>query len=169
MTGVELLQDHFTRIRDTAHRVVDGLGPADLQWRPEPGANPIGWLVWHAARVQDDHVGDVAGLEQCWQRDDWPLRFGLPEDTSETGFGHSPEQVGRVQPRTTEDLLAYLDVVTAQTLNWLPQVAAADLAEVVDESWDPPVTLGVRLVSVTADCWQHVGQAAYVRGLLART
>lgn len=169
MTGVELLQDHFTRIRDTAHRIVDGLGPADLHWRPDPEANPIGWLVWHSARVQDDHVAHVADLEQCWRRDDWPLRFGLPEDTTETGFGHTSEQVGKVQPRTAEDLLAYVDVVTSQTLNWLPGLTASDLAGVVDESWDPPVTLGVRLVSVTADTWQHLGQAGYVRGLLERS
>jgi hypothetical protein len=39
---------------------------------------------------------------------------------------------------------------------------------VVDRRWDPPVTLGVRLVSVVNDCAQHVGQAAYVRGLLGR-
>ena len=42
----------------------------------------------------------------------------------------------------------------------------ADLDVVVDERWDPPVTMGVRLVSIADDCLQHVGQAAYVRGLL---
>ncbi len=44
----------------------------------------------------------------------------------------------------------------------------ADLDVVVDERWDPPVTLGVRLVSVVNEVNQHVGQAAYVRGLLER-
>ena len=37
---------------------------------------------------------------------------------------------------------------------------------IVDERWDPPVTLGARLVSVVNDDTQHVGQAAYVKGLL---
>ena len=41
----------------------------------------------------------------------------------------------------------------------------ADLTRIVDERWDPPVSLGVRLVSVVTDDLQHVGQAAYVRGL----
>jgi len=36
---------------------------------------------------------------------------------------------------------------------------------VVDELYSPPVTLGVRLVSIVDDCLQHLGQAAYVRGL----
>jgi hypothetical protein len=44
-------------------------------------------------------------------------------------------------------------------------VTPADLDRVVDKRWDPPVTLGVRLVSVVDDDAQHVGQAAYVRGL----
>jgi hypothetical protein len=37
---------------------------------------------------------------------------------------------------------------------------------VVDASWDPPVTLGVRLVSVISDDLQHAGQAAYLRGMI---
>ncbi|MBA3310924.1 MAG: DUF664 domain-containing protein, partial [Nocardioidaceae bacterium] len=43
-----------------------------------------------------------------------------------------------------------------------------ELARVVDASWDPPVTVGVRLVSLLSDCLQHLGQAAYVRGLAER-
>ena len=43
-----------------------------------------------------------------------------------------------------------------------------DLDVVVDERWDPPVTLGVRLVSVVNEVNQHVGQADYLRGLLDR-
>ena len=36
----------------------------------------------------------------------------------------------------------------------------------VDTNWDPPVTVGTRSVSVLADQLQHIGQAAYLRGLL---
>jgi hypothetical protein len=38
----------------------------------------------------------------------------------------------------------------------------------VDRSWDPPVSLAVRLVSVIADDLQHAGQAAFVRGVVER-
>ncbi len=54
----------------------------------------------------------------------------------------------------------------ARTAEFVAGLSAADLDRVVDESWDPPVTLGVRLVSVVDDDAQHAGQAAYVRGLL---
>ena len=43
-----------------------------------------------------------------------------------------------------------------------------DLDRIVDTSWDPPVTLGVRLISVLSDDLQHAGQAAFVRGVLER-
>ena len=63
-------------------------------------------------------------------------------------------------------LRAYHDAVYARTIEYVRTLQDADLDRVVDTSWDPPVTLGVRLVSVVNDDQQHVGQAAFVRGLL---
>ncbi|MGH3586768.1 MAG: mycothiol transferase, partial [Pseudonocardia sp.] len=127
----------------------------------------VAWLVWHLARVQDDHVADVAGTEQRWTAGGWAERFGLPFAVADTGYGHSAEEVGAV--RVDAELLAgYLADVHAATVAYLDTVTADDLDRVVDTHWDPPVTLGVRLVSVVADDLQHVGQAAYVRGLARR-
>ena len=44
-------------------------------------------------------------------------------------------------------------------------MTAAELKRVVDTNWDPPVTASARLVSIIDDCAQHLGQAAYVRGI----
>ena len=63
-------------------------------------------------------------------------------------------------------LAAYATAVHERTVAYLATLSADDLDRVVDERWDPPVTLAVRLVSVVDDDAQHVGQAAYVRGLL---
>lgn len=65
-------------------------------------------------------------------------------------------------------LLDYHRAVVDRSLAYLRGLSAADLDRVVDENWDPPVTLGVRLVSVLDDDFQHAGQAAYVRGLILR-
>jgi hypothetical protein len=71
--------------------------------------------------------------------------------------------------RATADLLlGYYNAVHDATLAYLSTVTAADLDRVVDTRWDPPVTLGVRLVSVVADDLQHAGQAEYIRGLVER-
>jgi uncharacterized damage-inducible protein DinB len=161
----ELLVDALGRVQESVHQVVDGLGEDDLAFRPEGRGNSIGWLVWHLTRVQDDHVADVAGTEQRWTADGWAERFGLPFGPGATGFGQSAEEVGRL--RTSAALLAdYHDAVHRATLDYLAGLTETDLDRVVDERWDPPVTLAVRLVSVVNDDTQHVGQAAYVRGLL---
>jgi uncharacterized damage-inducible protein DinB len=165
MTPAELLIDAFERIEQGGRSAVEDLDEDQLSHRPTPDANPIAWLVWHLARVQDDHVADVAGLEQVWTSQGYADRFGLPFDTATTGYGQTSEEVGRV--RASSDLLAsYLSAVHAQTTAYLETVSADDLDRVVDTRWRPPVTLGARLVSVVNDDTQHVGQAAYVRGLL---
>jgi hypothetical protein len=166
MTLGELLVDAFERIRDGAHDAVDGLGEEQLATRPTPRANSIAWLVWHLARVQDDHVADLAGVEQVWTAQGWHERLGLPFEPSVTGYGQSSDEVGQVRGVSGDQLLGYLDAVHEQTAGYVADLAADDLGRVVDERWDPPVTLGVRLVSILNDDQQHVGQAAFVRGLL---
>jgi hypothetical protein len=165
MTLAELLVDAFTRIRDGAHEVLDGLTPDEIAHRPTARSNSIGWLVWHLTRVQDDHVAEVAGRGQVWH-DGWAERFGLPLDEDDTGYGHSPDEVARVRGLDADLLRGYLDAVHEHTVAYLRGLRPEDLGRVVDERWDPPVTLGVRLVSVINDDQQHVGQAAFVRGLL---
>ena len=165
MTPAELLKDAFGRIVDGGTAVVEGLDDEQLTHRVGPDANSIAWLVWHLTRVQDDHVADVAGTEQVWTSQGFEQRFALPFDSSAIGYGQSSAEVGRV--RAPAELLAdYLRATHEATIAYLDTVTEADLHRIVDTRWDPHVTLGVRLVSVVNDDTQHLGQAAYVRGLL---
>ncbi|MFJ8082197.1 DinB family protein [Streptomyces sp. NPDC096205] len=166
MHAKDILIDGFGRIQEEVHACVEGLGPDELAARPADGANSIAWLVWHLTRVQDDHIADAFGLDQVWLAQDWSKKFGLGLPPRDTGYGHSSAKVAKVRVDSAELLTGYYDAVHAQTLECLRALAAKDLERVVDENWDPPVTLGVRLVSVLSDDLQHVGQAAYVRGLL---
>ncbi|MHA6795636.1 mycothiol transferase [Pseudonocardia bannensis] len=168
MTPAELLADAFTRIRDGVHGAVEGLTPDQLVQRIDDRANTIAWLVWHLTRVQDDHIAAVAGTEQVWTSQGWARRFGLPFDDSATGYGQSPDEVAAVRVERPDLLTGYHDAVAEQTLRYVRGLADADLDRVVDEAWDPPVTLGVRLVSVVSDDLQHVGQAGFVRGIVHR-
>ncbi|TDB71446.1 DinB family protein [Micromonospora sp. KC723] len=161
-----LLTELYGRLPDLVRAAVDGLSPDELRWSPRPGANPVGWLVWHLTRIQDDHVADLLGEAQIWAGDGWAARFGRTADPHDTGYGHTPEQVAAVRPESAEALVDYYETVAARTAAFLAALSPADLDRVVDESWDPPVTLGVRLVSVAEDDLQHVGQAAYLRGLI---
>jgi uncharacterized damage-inducible protein DinB len=165
MSPAQLLTDAFERVLQSATAAVDGLSADQLATRPSPDANSIAWLVWHLARVQDDHVADAAGTEQVWIAEDFVTRFDLPFESEATGFGMTSEQVGYV--RASAELLAeYLRAVHAATASYVAGLTPEDLDRIVDERWDPPVSLGVRLVSVVNDDLQHAGQAAYLRGLV---
>jgi hypothetical protein len=156
-----LLTDAFGRIRDLVHHTVDGLSEDQLAYRVDGAANSIAWLVWHLTRVQDDHIAGVAGTDQVWPK--WVDRFGLPFGPDETGYGHDSAQVAAVRV-SAELLTAYHDETYERTVEYVATVT--DLGRIVDRRWDPPVTLGVRLLSVVSDDLQHAGQAAFVRGLL---
>ncbi len=161
-----LLLDAFGRIHDGVHHAVEGLDRDALTHRVDADSNTIAWLVWHISRIQDDHIAALHDADQVWLGE-WYGRFGVPFDRSETGYGHSAEQVAAVAVGATE-LLGYFDAVHEATVAYLPAIGVADLERVVDERWDPPVTLAVRLVSVVTDNLEHVGQAAFVRGIVER-
>ena len=162
-----LLLDLFGRVPIEAREAVEGLDRRQLLEQPNGEANPIAWLVWHLTRVQDAQITDMVGGTQVWISGDWAPRFGLEPDPSNHGYGHTPDQVRAVQPESPHVLLEYLDAVQAATESVLHSVTEAELDRIVDHDWDPPVTMGVRLISIADDCIQHAGQAAYVRGLLS--
>ncbi|THA34474.1 DUF664 domain-containing protein [Streptomyces sp. A1277] len=168
MNVADILTDGYSRIQEAVHAAVEGLRPDDLHARLDDGANSIAWLVWHLTRVQDDHIADAAGTEQIWSAQDWAGRFDLPLPADATGYGQSSEQVGAVRVGSADLLLGYYDAVHDHTLAFVGDLDGHALDRVVDEAWSPPVTLGVRLMSVLSDDLQHAGQAAFVRGVLER-
>jgi uncharacterized damage-inducible protein DinB len=167
MSSSDLLVDAFGRIREEVHGAVEGLTEDQLTYRVEARANTIAWLVWHLTRVQDDHIADVAGTDQVWVAGGWAERFDLPFGVAATGYGHTDQDVALV--RVPADLLiGYHDAVHDATIRYVRNLTDDDLPRIVDDSWDPPVSLGVRLVSVVDDDTQHAGQAAFVRGIIER-
>lgn len=166
MDVADLLVELYERTPPLADAAVDGLDADQLARSPVPGANTIGWLVWHLARVQDHHMAEIMDTDQVWESDNWATECGLRPDPSNTGFGHSAADMRAVRPTGPDVLTGYLGAVHDRTMGFLRAISSGDLDRIVDHGWDPPVTLGVRLVSIADDSLQHVGQAAYARGLL---
>lgn len=164
MKSNELLLDAFARIRDIVAATLEGVDGESLARRPGGTGNSIAWLIWHLGRVEDVQVASAAGVEQAWTSQEFAARFKLPLPERDTGYGHSSDKVDAVQA-PPELLLEYYDAVHRQTVAFVKTLGDEDLDRVVDTRWDPPVTLGVRLVSTIADCLQHAGQAAYAKGL----
>jgi hypothetical protein len=167
VTSSGLLVDAFGRIPDRVHGVIDGLTPDQLTVRLDREANSIAWLVWHLSRIADDHVADVAGRPQVWTSAGWAQRWGLPFDPADTGYGHTAQQVAAITGEA-EMLRGYFDAVHEMTIRFVRTVTDSDLDRIVDERWDPPVTLGIRLISVVGHNFEQAAQAAYVRGILER-
>ncbi len=168
METSELLTDTFGRIRELYVDIAGDLTLDAAHHRPDGTGNSIAWLLWHTARVQDDHVAGLAGNRQAWH-DGWAESFALPYDVDDIGYGHTSEQVVAARFGELNTLVEYHEAVHQLTLDYLGRVDAEELDRVVDRRWDPPVTAGVRLVRFVSDCLQHLGQAAYVKGLPGTT
>lgn len=162
----ELLLELYGRVPPLAARVIGGIDAGRLVESPTAGSNNIAWLIWHVARVQDHHISELLQTDQIWLEGDWATRFGLEPEPSNIGYGHSAEDVAAVQPDDPAVLVDYLSAVWERTRRALEALTAADLDRIVDRRWDPPVTMGVRLISIADDNLQHVGQAAYLKGVL---
>jgi hypothetical protein len=164
----DLLLDGFGRIRDGVPEVVDGLSVEELLWRPDADANHIAWLVWHLARQQDDQVAHLVGEQSAWLGDGWIDRFGLPYPPDVLGFGMRSADVGRFTVADPGLFGEYHGAVHDRTAALLQGLDGEAYARVIDANWDPPVTVGVRVMSVLGDASKHLGQAEYVRGLVER-
>ncbi len=167
----ELLTDAFHRIPSLIRRHATGADDHLLHTRPDADAdaNSLAWLLWHTARGQDAQVAELAGRQQVWIAEGWVDRFGLPLDPDDHGYGHDRAQVADVRVQDANLLIHYQDAVTAMIDDYLATVDTDELARIVDDSYDPPVSVGVRLVSILGDALQHLGQAGYLRGLLERS
>lgn len=168
MDVTRLLHDAFSRITGVVHAAVEGLDVDDLVWRPDAEANPVCWLVWHLTRIQDDHVAEIGGREQVWTQRQWATDFGLSAGAMDLGYGHTSDEVARIRPASQAVLLDYHDQVAEATGHVIGTLDDAALDRIIDDRFDPPVSVGVRLVSVVDDNLQHAGQAAYLRGLIDR-
>ncbi len=165
MNTTDILKDSFQRIRDQLAVVFDGLSAEQLALRPHEDANSIAWLAWHLSRVNDDHMSEIAGVQQAWITEGWAAKFDMPPDPGNQGTGHGANEVAGIKP-DAELLLGYQDAVLQRAFNYIDTITPEELDRIIDTRWDPPVTVGVRIVSVINDNTEHAGQAAYVRGLV---
>ena len=167
MDGAEVVNDALGRVNRILHRAMDGVAVRTLNMQPTPESNSMAWLAWHLCRVQDHHISDLLGVPQLWVSEGWHAKFGMAKDETETGTGHTLEQVVALKVDSAALPLGYADAVYERAKQYLATVQPGDLEEEIDEPrYNPLPTVGVRLVSVIADNTQHAGQVMYARGLI---
>ena len=162
----EMLADSYGRIPESVEHVLTGLKQDDLDWQPHPDCNSIGWLSWHLIRGQDAQIASLMGEDQLWIKGKWYSKFKREPNPEDTGFGHTPEQVAAFKSPDIKTFLDYNRAVTKRSQEYFKTLSKTDLDRKLNEPWFKPLpTVGVRLISILADCLIHAGQAAYVRGL----
>ncbi|MCP3425637.1 DinB family protein [Rothia sp. AR01] len=164
MDAIEILKDLARRPLEAAEGLRESLTPELLNAHPEHD-NSIAWLLWHTAREIDEQVAALSGREPVWTARGFDARFGLDLEPHELGYGQSGRRARSIVVDDVGLLYEHLDAVVEAQVEYLGSLEPADLDDVVDENWDPPVTRAARLVSVSEDALQHVGQAAYVAGM----
>jgi len=152
----------------TAHlkKTVDGLTPVELRWQPSLNANNINWLVWHIGRVEDGWInGYLRQSESLWRSQGWADRFGLPPERG--GYGDTAEDIAAFPEIPMDELLTYLDAVRQSTLSLLDTLSEEDLPQTrTPRRTGTPPTVAWTLAHLLVENAQHVGQVAYIRGLL---
>ena len=163
-----LITDFFIRISQELERVLDGLTVDDLNQRPHPDCNSIGWLAWHLTRSHDRNLSELAGKEQLWIKDNWHTRFNRAPDPTDTGFNHNLEDVTAFRSPDGKTILEYHHAVLELAKRYITNhLSEPDLKRNVrSPTLKNVATVGGRLLSIISEGFQHVGQAAYVRGLL---
>ena len=170
----DFIEQTLESCRRRLRRALRDLTPEELAWSPVPESNHIGFVVWHVARVEDRWVQSFARDQaEIWVRDGWSQRLGLPE--GDTGLAYRAEQVLGMPPVTSGDLLAYLDDVRAETLEYLQALGPGDFDTVPERTPFPEFPPAVRYFEgwsigrmfgqLIGEEHQHLGQVAYLRGL----
>lgn len=165
MNALDILLDAASRPLDALEALAPRLTDEVLNAHPAGHPNSVAWLLWHTGREIDVQLAHLTGLDELWTRDGFRERFALGAVGDGVGYGHTAEQARAVVVVDPQLLVEYASATVDALSDYLSTLDESALDAVVDPRWNPPVTRGVRLVSIIDDAAQHIAQAAYVCGM----
>jgi hypothetical protein len=163
--AVDVYLDAIKRADDNLRRAVEELTVEELRNQPAgPGSNPIGWLVWHMTRTRDNIVASVTGKQSIWEREGWGAKFGMEGQPPR----FVPEDVHTFDPKSFDTLMGYFEAVATQTGQDVEALADDEMGRMIEPTVPgrPAQPVSARLGVILNDNIQHVGQVAYLRGLI---
>ena len=164
MKWQQVLIDSFERVAKGLEEALAGLSQGDLDKQPHSDCNSMGWLTWHLTRGQDSAFSWLTGQKQIWVEDGWSAKFNREPNSRDTGFGSKSEDVAAFKSPDVEVLLGYHRAVFERTKQYLDNLSDAELGRELNNPAFP--TVEALLVAILSDGLQHLGQVAYLRGLL---
>ncbi len=160
----DVLELGLEECKTALYQQLEGLSRQELTWQPNPESNPIGFIVWHTARVEDRWLRYfIQGKPQVWERDGWYQKLGLPR--TDTGGRYTAEQVSSFPLPDIKQVQAYMDAVRRETLEHLRGMKAVDLERIPMPEERPGYTVARALSHLLVEESEHVGQVWYLRGL----
>ncbi len=165
MSTTTLYADAIRRSDADLHRALDDLSTEELKKQPAgQESNPIGWLVWHLTRTRDNISASIVGDTPIWETGDWGARFGMDGEVPR----FAPEEVHLFDPKDYETLVGYFDAVAEKSLEIVEALPEEDMGRLVQSTIPgrPAQPITSRLAVILNDNIQHVGQIAYLRGLI---
>jgi hypothetical protein len=165
MSAADLYLDALRRSDEGLKRAVEDLTGEELRNQPAgTGSNPIGWLVWHLTRTRDSIIASINGAPTVWDGGGWASRFGMEGELPR----FMPDNVHTFDPKDFETLMGYFDEVAGQSAKVVEALSDEDMSRMVESAVPgrPAQPVVARLGVILNDNIQHIGQVAYLRGLL---
>ena len=161
--------DTITFIRDSLNQVqlrlmgtCDGLTQEQVEWRPAPYANNIGFILWHIARGEDRMIGQLSGAGvDLWESEGWYKRFGQPVEMPDPG-----DRMGlrSLAIPSLDTLIGYLGASHKKTSRYLATLSVNSLAE-IPKTYPRGASIGQALRHMVTHKNNHHGQVDFLRGL----
>ena len=169
---MENMQDFKTAIHSAIdeyysalNKSIDGLNDHEFKWQPTLESNSILWLMWHMARVEDRWVNQtLKNGQELWITEKWHEKFNMTEE--DHGAGDDIEKIRSFPQLPIQILKDYYDRVHDSVIKCLENSTHEDLTKEFAHK---------RLGSKKGDwIWghiiveesQHLGQIAYIRGMI---
>ncbi|MBI4303325.1 MAG: DinB family protein [Chloroflexi bacterium] len=163
MTVVEFIQRSINELNNTIIDDVKELTPAQLQWKPAPRANPIGFIFWHFMRSQDVFIAGLRGKPSVWESEKWFEKLGM--DATAQGTGFQEPDVSKVALLPLSETMAYAGRVALSTEDYLRSLTDARLEDITDPARPRRTTAIVLRSFIIAHGWWHIGEIRYVKGM----
>tara|TARA_Y100001970_G_scaffold78193_2_gene99528 strand:- start:2293 stop:2808 length:516 start_codon:yes stop_codon:yes gene_type:complete len=147
------------------NKSIEGLSISELRWQPSLESNNIIYLLWHMGRVEDNWINQViGGKESVWIRNGWNKKF--PFDENDYGKGYGKQDLANLPEMNKEQLMNFYNDQRIESIKVIENLSGEDLTkqykrlsgELKSGYW----ILGHVLVEES----QHLGQVAYIRGMI---
>jgi hypothetical protein len=163
MKAIQFIQMTVSGMHQALINDVHGLGKEQLKWKPAAEANPIAFLFWHAARVEDKNVSEWQNKDSVWKENRWYLKLKLDEKAYGTGFEQA--DVNKITKLPFDQVVEYAEKVFRDTEIYI-QSLDEDKLDYAPNSERPNWTVAMMLNSfVIAHGWWHLGEIRYLKGL----